>query len=836
MRFSPQLLAIALNGFCFIAEGQDSLGEDPSTASPLTSARTALAEYLPDIAVKRLNLLLKEKELTPEGASEARLLLAEALIRSGAPDKVGEALASLPDSPARHYWEAIALAKEGKNSEALEKLSLIPNQATSYWQQATYNRIEIHTILGQSELAFPLIKSLREQSPTYQTKSLALLESQLYLQTSELTNAQNALAALEKSSPQTLLLTGKIQLAANAPAEALLAFEQAIKSDTISLPVRRLALLGQTDALLTQGNAEHALKSLITLLETEPNSDFLQLLHSRFERTLILARTKDAQDSSATLPTEKNLEKFNSILTEFVSPETLGEDANYATPAKELAYYYLARNSEIVNRLTQLTQLLSYNPDPAIAARAEFSIAKILFQQEKNEEAATHLSRIQELQPDSEIAARSADILARLAVKNNDLSEARKLFSQAANHPNLTFSEQALLNQSLLTDRKEKAPLSAIESRITSTEARATFLLEKALAATKAKAPQAREELTYFLREYPLHPRIGEARLAFIELHLNDPKPDFDLITEQFSSLPKNFRKQAPSRQYFEIAHRLGSMTEEWSMAVSSGEAHLQAFPESDSDSQFLLRLAESYYRNGDHSRARYLFTKTAEREKSSTLGDIALLFAARANLAIPTPEATEEALSILQSLSSNGGPLATDARLLQARTLLSQGEAQKALDALAYLPGAPGDQPAAALLAADAYRELSSKNADNYQKAISIYERLLSDSRTSYQRSNQIHFLIARTYRKNGRPELALEPCLRVVDFENLPAGEDIDSEWEYYYQCGFEALDILLEAQRYRAALALARKLAQTKGPGAEQAKVRADQIQLDHLLFAD
>lgn len=172
----------------------------------------------------------------------------------------------------------------------------------------------------------------------------------------------------------------------------------------------------------------------------------------------------------------------------------------------------------------------------------------------------------------------------------------------------------------------------------------------------------------------------------------------------------------------------------------------------------------------------------------------------------------------------------------MKARALLEQeGEPEECLKTLNGIPGKPGDHPEAALLTAEAYRQLVSTDPSLTNRAVSIYQRLIDDRRTPLSFSNQLHYLQALTYREANKADLALEPCLKVVNGENRKAGE-VDVEWDYYYRNGFEAIDILLEAKRPRAALTLARKLANTQGPGAKQALERAEQIQLDHQLFGN
>lgn len=821
------LLVIALSVLCH----QTGAQEEGNSASPLLPAKNALAEFLPDVAAQRLRDLLAGEDLAPTVAAEARILLAEALIRSDKASEVAKALTPLPDSPARQYWGAIALAHSGEEGRALEQFAAISPTATPYWELGTYNRIEILTLRGAAPRAFDLLADLRKSHPDYRKDSLALLEAQLYLQIGEPINARKALANLAQLSPQALLLSGQIALAAQAPEDALAAFGK-VTSATAPLPLQRLALLGQADAQLSQGDGNPALAALLELLATDPPSELLALLHPRFESVLALPEREAAPDD--TPPT------YASLLRDFVNPTTLGEDANYATPAKEFACYYLARSLPPGEALPLLDSLLALTPGSEIAARAELSAAQILLGREEVPAATRRLQRVQELTPQGETAALAADFLARIAAESGDPSSAKDLFQAASQHPDLAFSEQALLNQTLIMleagDDPEAAP-SAISSRLATTEGRSAYLLAQALSLADKQQPEARAALSDFLRDYPAHPRAAEARLAFTDVLMRQTDPDFPLIEAQLDSLPKTLPDLPLSRLRFEVCHRLGAITDSWSDAVTFGENHLKSFPESEEDPHFLLRLGESYYRNGDNNRARFLFNKVAEMGNAGELRDIALLFGARANLGILSPASRNEALLILKELTSSGGPLTTQARLMLARTYLkSLGQAEECLETLASLPGEPADQPEAALLAAEAHRELGSKTPSHYQKAIAIYQQLLADPRTSYESSNQIHYLIARTHRESGHPELALDPCLSVVDFENWPAG-DAEPEWDYYYQCGFEALDILLKAERYQAAYSLAAKLAKNgQGLGAKQAEIRAKQIQLEHMLFEE
>ena len=539
-------------------------------------------------------------------------------------------------------------------------------------------------------------------------------------------------------------------------------------------------------------------------------------------------------DLLADLATDKD--ELIAPLTAFVGPANLGEDSNLQSPQKLLACFTLARLSEPTRAQELLQIITTLSPSSELAARSYLQLGQLAWQGEDLDVALQYLKDAESAAPNSPLAFVATDLAARIETQKGDLSAALPLFAKAAKHPDSTFSEQALLNQGLLTlENNPDAPLSSIASRLATEEGKIFLELERVLALAREKDSAARVALQDFIFQHPDHPRVAQARLALVGLLMLEQQPDFGLIDVQLASLPKELERPL-SRQRFRLSHDLGIITDDWAQAITYGEEHRQAFPEVESDPYFLLRLGESFYRDGEFDRSRILFSKVTSLPDAGELIELALYFNAVSNLAIPTEKATAEALDTLDNLIQRAGPLASRARLTKARTQLKDlGRAEECLETLEGIPGEPGDQPEAALLSAQAYRELSAGDAKLAEKAVSIYRRLLDDPRTSYQLSNQIHYQLSRTYSESGQPNLAIDPCLSVVDLENR-APDETEVEWDYYYRCGFEAIDILLEAKRPRAALMLARKLAQTKGPSAVEAEERARQIQLDHQLWTD
>ena len=798
----------------------------------LDSARRALAESLPEVSVARAErYLAANPQLKGEQKTAALLLLGESYLRSGQNKEALATLAQVPDSnsSARDYWQGMALAHQQNYSEALAKFSQVASDHSLYGP-ALFNSLELQMNLNKADLAFELLAKLRAYDPDFLSLQLIRLEAQLYLTKNEPDKARSVLLALEKEdppSPEREVLSGKIELADQQYDAALSAFAKLLTPETPPR-IRALALLGQCDAFLQTSAFEPALQSLLSLLRMAESERYLPFIADRFD--LLIERAPAGTKVELIAP-----------LNAYVNPENLGEDGNLQSPQKLLACYSLARLSDADRDQELLQIIVTLAPKGELTARAYLHLGRLSLESGDAEAALPALKSAEEASPGSPVALAAVDLSARIKTQEGDLAAALPLFAKAAQHPDPAFSERALLNEALLAlTSNPDAPLSSIAAQLDSEEAKVSLSLERALALAREKAPSGRTALEEFIFQHPDHPRTPQARLALVELLLLEQQPDFELIEVQLASLPETFElplsgRRFLSRQRFRVSHQLGVITDNWGQAIANGDRYRRAFPEAENDPYFLLRFGESHYRDGNFDRARVLFSKVATLPDAGELVELALYYRAISNLDIPTDEATTKALDTLDELIQRAGPLASRARLTKARTQVDLGRAEECLETLEGIPGEPGDQPEAALIAARAYRDLSAGDSKVAEKAVSIYRRLLNDPRTSYQLSNQIHYLLSRTYLESGFPNLAIDPCLSVVDFENRDPDET-EVEWDYYYRCGFQAIDILLEAKHPRAALILARKLAQTKGPSAEEAKERARQIQLDHQLWAD
>ena len=84
------------------------------------------------------------------------------------------------------------------------------------------------------------------------------------------------------------------------------------------------------------------------------------------------------------------------------------------------------------------------------------------------------------------------------------------------------------------------------------------------------------------------------------------------------------------------------------------------------------------------------------------------------------------------------------------------------------------------------------------------------------------------------GEPGLALETYYTVIDFENLNEGEK-ESEWYYFYECAFKAIQILETGRpRWQATLDILRKVEDSGSPWSADARKQREHLKLKHQLF--
>ena len=77
-----------------------------------------------------------------------------------------------------------------------------------------------------------------------------------------------------------------------------------------------------------------------------------------------------------------------------------------------------------------------------------------------------------------------------------------------------------------------------------------------------------------------------------------------------------------------------------------------------------------------------------------------------------------------------------------------------------------------------------------------------------------------------------AREAYFSVIDRPTDPP----PAEWEWFERSGFRLLTMLEGAEDWKAAIAIAARIASFGGPRAEEAATRARQLRLKHMIWED
>ena len=119
------------------------------------------------------------------------------------------------------------------------------------------------------------------------------------------------------------------------------------------------------------------------------------------------------------------------------------------------------------------------------------------------------------------------------------------------------------------------------------------------------------------------------------------------------------------------------------------------------------------------------------------------------------------------------------------------------------------------------------------YQRAIEIYDQLVSDQDAPIHWRNQALFKKALCLEKKGDRASALATFYKVLEDEARP---DRRREVFWYYKAGFNAARLLEDDSKWESAAAIYEKLAAAGGSRSEEAKARLNHLRLEHFLWTD
>ncbi len=786
----------------------------------LTEARRALAESIPQIAIRKIEALRADPKLGAEDRTAAALLLGEALLDAGQqPEalRVVEPLASM-ENPAAHLLHGHILAASGRWAEArpiyerLAKTGDAPAAAKLGLAESLY-------ATGRTDDAIAVLDEYTRANPRAATAQLRL--AGLLAEARKSVPARAALAAVQAEAAGDLLwkkyIEGRLLLLEGKAAEASSHFEEVMKAEEhLSQSLLFAATLALTDARIALSGNEVADRVLENFISKYQDSAWLEPAFRRVDQ--IYAAEKN--------PPEGELQKWA------------------AAPEKRraaFARYFVARMQMRARKFDRATvsidAFIGDFPDHPLLPRVHIMQADVLLERVQFAEAvraleaAERIAKTEELR--AEIELRTGLVHYRqgeyLLATNKFESAARR--SPALRGTAIYDGALASLNQKNFEHFEEQyRELNALR---TDGDLRAELILEEGLLRARNGDPRAEETLQLFLLNFAKHPRAPEARLALAELAFaggqSAAASRYLLAANEAPRTPQTDERA----EYLALFLEEAKTPRDDAKVVDLARRFLTQHAQSPLLPEVRLKLGQVYFRNEDYANAETQFATLAKDSPASPYAENALFLAGQSAMKTINPDAVGRALGLFDQVVKRDGPLKLYARQQQAIVqsgLRNEAEAVKLYDILlaAQPPPEPELRHAALCAKGNSLAILGRAEPKQLEAALAVYDELAaSDAPPAWR--NQALYKKAAALESLGRPQDAL-----MAYYDVLGRSTAQDREWLWYYKAGFEAARIFEAAKDWKSAIGIYEKMAALEGPRAAEARMRVKQLRLENFLW--
>lgn len=836
----------------------------------MKSGEQALADRLWEIAEPRFRQALAYPDLSPELRARATVRLAEALIREGNPNEALELLdrSSTSSSPEVPFWKGQALTAQNRFSEAIAIFSkILEHAADPHRTEAGLTAASLQLSLEQPEAALDTLANLLA-GLTDSPVRILLYQVEILLDLGRLSDARRAMPDNESIDAQNAslasFLEAQLQLREGHPdvAEAafrvLLSHSAAGLFEGLSEEKEQLAAIGLADAIDATDGPESASLSLLDYIQEHPDSPILDTMFSRLLRWL-------PEKLTVTDPTLERIDQWIPIKAPrllAVVPGAIGPDPISAWPAapesrenksliawslflRGVGLHRIATPETKVEARRQLDRLRLEFPSNPLADRALFELARWNLADGKADLAFASLETLRESSVSPTLKGQSAFVEARAAYQDGDLEKAIRLFDEAGNQLAGPDARVAKLQESIARIQAGESSVTTLiqnQAKTLDPELAADLKLEKALSTTPPAA--ARAALDEFLTHHPDHPRASEARLAAAESALASPVPDLSFATAQLDALAADPEKAAdlPPARLALARLRILDLSHDTAATIAAAQAIVDTYPGQSEAAEAAFTLGSTLFQTGSYNPALLVLKKLAASDADTDRIQAAWLLAARAAALGGTESSKKEALGLFDSAIGIGGPLTAIASLEKARHLIDLSRPDEAAGFLrqwiAKLSEKDPLQLPAGLLLGEALFSQGSSNPASLGDALAIYHKLLDRDDTPPALFYRLKYLCGKTLElmpdpkdsAKTREKEAFQAYHSVLETTTTP------TEWEYFERCGFRALELLEKAQRWQAAINVARKIASFGGPRAEEAAARANEIHLRQQVWEE
>lgn len=811
---SARSLALIISLLAQIARGE--------IAGDLADAARPLSEGVPEIAVIRLQTLLKRNLSEADWRAVAEKLL-EAMVTANQTEDALNLSADprLRQSAPASFYRAQLLASSHREVEALTLYQSIAADMHSPFQaDAQFGAAEMLRALGRNEEALQSLTSLfRNQQWTVRAQ---LRAAELYLDKADATNARRL---LEKAQPVTTtekrerhFLRGRLEVVLHRPDRAITIFESILKNQQgTSHETVIAALFALADAHLALNTPETGDDVLERFIEHAPGDVDLARVFAKLDQ-LYRAEKK---------PSRAELERWT---------------RDPAQPRRAFAQWYLARFDLRLGRrdraLEYFAALHRTHPALAVLAPAFLEFAQLKIEDGQYNEAVALLNEARAFRPD-------ASVLERIDLQAGEVRYRAKQFDAAiGDFERIGKSESPLAAAAMFNaalgwlqkgdETKFLADAEEFGKKAKDEKSSGDLRLEAGLTEAAKDDPRAPDSLRTFLREFPNSERASEAWVALAELAFHATPPRIDEARKDLARAVQS----KPTPRAGEHADYLAIWLEDTTAGndakvIGLAKKFIQEHDSSTLVPSVRMKLGELYYRGEDFANAETQFELLSEQQAKGPLTERALFFAGEAAMASMAAQSLERSLVLFDRVVQLNGELKWAARNEQAVIERKLGKTQDAValyDEVLNGAARPVEKREALCGKGDIFFELAASDPQNYQRAIDAYEKLAGDREAPAYWRYQALFKKGLCLEKRADRGGALASFYSVLEQGTQP---ERGREFFWFYKAGFNAGRLLEADAKWESAAAIYEKLAAAGGTRADEARERLDRLRLEHFL---
>ncbi len=791
-------------------------------ADLLDDAIQAHRAGIPEVSITKLRQFLAGQPAQAR-VEAAQILLARCLIETQKMDEAAQVLQSAT-GPEAIFLKAQEALRSKRYRDAADYFKELIGSTNEFSSEARLGLADAQKAIGDLEAALrtlgPLIADKQSPDPRAQ-----LIAAEIYLNEANISEAEKLISGLRTNSRKTEVektcLEGELALKQGKLADAANAFSKVLeKPEDRTFRIVAVARLGLAKVLLQKQEYEEAETELEKLITEQPRSAVLgELFQNLFE---IYSR-------------ENNPETSELVRWAAENPETAGPDR----PA--YALYYLMR-LQIQQGLTteaaeNCRKLVARFPDHPATVDACLILGRQQMGAGHIDDAIKQLENLLERSPDlpSEGRFRVSYSLGEAYYLSGNVSAARDIFQRLS----MKFQydrQNSLFNWAICS--LELGDTSSFEQAFRELELQkphqdllGDLLFDKGLLQAKGGNGAADETLRRFIQQFPDHPQAAQAHLIQAEVRMTGQSPDLDGARKAVSEVARTGDSQTDEKADRVRFFLAASDPSQSARAVqATAQDYLQKYPDSPARAEVRLKLGELYFRENDFANAQTQFELVSEDSPDSPLVETALFLAGEAARKSLNPASVDRAISLFEEVHKLGGPLKFQARLEQATTMRQTKHETEAIvlldDLLTQNP--PTDIRYQALDGkGEALFTLAANDPKMYEQAITAFNTLLSSEGLTTEWKQQALYQKGKCFEKLGKLDDAL------ADYYDVLAAEGGgDQLWSF--RAGFDAAQILEDRRSWSSAAAIYEKLANTRGPRAEEAKNRLTRLRLEHFLW--